>query len=131
MFDIETIHHRAYEDAMSAANVYFRLCELSGEETIVEQYHFKKQKAAGITPKQVNYLKSLIERHNIKPDYIIENLTKARLQGNRQNIIRVWNYETAALISLSFERMGAFIMESSLSALSINELIPVILLSLR
>ena len=87
MFDIVTIHHRAYEDAMSAANVYFRLCELSGEETIVEQYHFKKQKAAGITPKQVNYLKSLIERHNIKPDYIIENLTKSQASREIDRIL--------------------------------------------
>ena len=79
--------HRAYEDAMSAANVYFRLCELSGEETIVEQYHFKKQKAAGITPKQVNYLKSLIERHNIKPDYIIENLTKSQASREIDRIL--------------------------------------------
>lgn len=87
MFDMVTVHHRAYEDAMSAANVYFRLCELSGEETIVEQYHFKKQKAAGITPKQVNYLKSLIERHNIKPGYIVENLTKSQASREIDKIL--------------------------------------------
>ena len=87
MFDIVTVHHRAYEDAMSAADVYFRLCELSGEDTVVEQYHFKKQKAAGITPKQVNYLKSLIERHNLKPGYIIENLTKSQASREIDKIL--------------------------------------------
>lgn len=76
-FNIETRHHRALDDAVTAAAVYDRLRKISDIENPVRQLVYRIPKKNPITSKQKSYLKSLIGRYEIQFDKDINALTKS------------------------------------------------------
>jgi len=80
----EEQHHRAWNDAKVTGELYRILCERfenteNENKKIFEpkELHFEVKKKSPITPRQKSYLNSLLLRHSIKPDYVIDELTKS------------------------------------------------------
>lgn len=73
-------HHRAYNDASVTSQLYLILMERFGEDfpEYFKPSPFKNQakKMPPITEKQKVYLKNLMRRHGIIPDFDINQLTK-------------------------------------------------------
>lgn len=76
-FDIETIHHRALADAVSAAEIYVRMCEIADSDNDVTELIFKPKKDEKITEKQIAFLESLIKRYRINYEKNVNELTKS------------------------------------------------------
>lgn len=81
-YHIENEHaHRAYEDAIAAAELFEKLksefLEKYPKEFESETLIYKEKKQEPITPKQVRFLKAIIEYHHLEltPDY--ESMTKS------------------------------------------------------
>lgn len=76
-------HHRAWNDAKVTGELYHILCEKfeNAEENKkvfeAKELYFEIKKASPITPRQKSYLNSLLLKHSIKPDYVIDELTKS------------------------------------------------------
>ena len=77
-------HHRAWNDAKVTGQLYHILCEKfenmeDKNKKVFEpkELHFEIKKASPITSRQKSYLSSLLLKHGIKPDYIIDELTKS------------------------------------------------------
>lgn len=74
--------HRAYHDALATFEVYsFFKNEMSkpGESYLFEPYQlqWKAQKTSPITPKQIAFLSSLIDKHHMYEHVIVSELTKS------------------------------------------------------
>ena len=70
-------HHRAYNDAVVAHELYIKLCSEFEEESgepIPLVYSVKKE--SPITDRQVQFLSDLVRKHNIEIDYDITKLSK-------------------------------------------------------
>lgn len=73
--------HRAYHDALATAKLYHMLAhdfeeqypELFGPSPLI----YKRKKTQPITPRQIKYLNTLISYHNLKPSYVVEQLTRS------------------------------------------------------
>lgn len=77
-------HHRAWNDAKVTGELYRMLCERfenteNGNQKVFEPkaLHFEIKKESPITPRQKSYLNSLLVKRGIKPDYVIDELTKS------------------------------------------------------
>lgn len=81
-------HHRAYDDAIAAYELYTILWKKAKEDNIYEtddiakifgskELVYKVKKASPITPKQVRFLGALIADRNITVDRDIKSLTKS------------------------------------------------------
>lgn len=77
-------HHRAWNDAKVTGELYHILCEKfenveDKNKKVFEpkELHFEIKKRSPITPRQKSYLGSLLLKHGIKPDYVIDELTKS------------------------------------------------------
>lgn len=77
-------HHRAWNDAKVTGELYHILCkrfenveEKNKKVFEPKELHFEIKKASPITPRQKSYLSSLLFRHGIKPDCVIDELTKS------------------------------------------------------
>ena len=74
-------HHRALDDAMTAARIYEKLKERYGEErpTLFEAVPllFKVKKEGPLTNSQKVYLRDLIKYHRIDSDVKLEELTRS------------------------------------------------------
>lgn len=89
-FQIETVHHRAVADAVSAAIIYGKMCEISDSDKDIRELVFKPKKVEKITDKQVAFLKSLIKRHRIEYDKKIEDLTKSEASREIDSILSTY-----------------------------------------
>lgn len=84
-FDIrDEQHHRAWNDAKVTGELYHILCEKfenteDKNKKVFEpkELYFEIKKASPVTPRQKSYLNSLLLRYGIKPDYVIDELTKS------------------------------------------------------
>lgn len=81
-FDIDPgKSHRALDDALSAASVYWKMYELRSDDSgfdkaIVLNYSVKKD--SPITAAQIKYLSSIVRYHRIELEKPIESLTKSQ-----------------------------------------------------
>lgn len=91
-FGIETIHHRAAADAVSASEIYHRMCSLSDSDKDVFELYFKSKKPEKITDKQINFLRSLINRYSISYDKNIGDLTKSEASREIDRILSTYGY---------------------------------------
>lgn len=89
-FGIETVHHRACADAVSASEVYKRMCMISDSDTDAREMFFKPKKEEKITQKQINYLKALLARYKIHYDNEIEELTKSEASREIDRILSTY-----------------------------------------
>ena len=75
-------HHRALDDALTAARIYQRLkeefCEVYPELFEPSRLNFKVKKASPITNSQKVYLRDLLKYHRINDNVKIEELTKSQ-----------------------------------------------------
>lgn len=84
-------HHRALDDALTAARVYQRLWEEFGEQQAALFapsplcFHVKKESA--ITNSQKGYLRDLLKYHRIEASVKIETLTKSEASRMIDGII--------------------------------------------
>lgn len=73
-------HHRAYDDALAASDLYQILLErfypISKKEFEPRQLVYEVKKEAPITPRQKTYLKDLLHYHKITSDVEMNVLTK-------------------------------------------------------
>lgn len=85
-FSIETVHHRALADAVSAAMVYEKMCEIAdGDDVFLME--FKPKKILPATDKQIKFLQMLIKRYKIAFDKKIEDLTKSQASREIDKIL--------------------------------------------
>lgn len=89
-FGIETVHHRAYADAVSASEVYKRMCIISDSDTDARELYFKPKKEEKITQKQINFLKALLVRYKIDYENKIEQLTKSEASREIDRILSTY-----------------------------------------
>ena len=88
----EDRHHRAWNDARVTGELYQILWEKFGNPETVEDFlpkpiRFSVKKESPITPRQVSFLNSLLERHGIRPDYEVTSLTKSQASKKIDAII--------------------------------------------
>ena len=81
-------HHRAFDDAKAAGDIYLKMLEeeegkvnFNGKSLKEEEYEpysffYKPKKMSKITDAQKKYLTDLNRKHGIVPDYVVEELTK-------------------------------------------------------
>lgn len=70
-------HHRAINDAVAAYKLYYLLCEKYGaSECECMSLNYKVKRECPITPRQITFLSSLNQKHNLVVDYDITRLTK-------------------------------------------------------
>ena len=86
-FEIETVHHRALDDAISASVIYGKLCENRDEENFVFSLEYKPVKKEPATAKQIKFLEDLIKRYKIEPEDNIKSLTKSEASRMIDNIL--------------------------------------------
>lgn len=84
-------HHRALDDALTAARIYERLWEEFGEvrpELFVPQpLKFKVKREGPITNSQKGYLRDLLKYHRIESNVKIDSLTKSEASRMIDGII--------------------------------------------
>lgn len=81
-------HHRAYNDAIVAHELYLKLCSEFEEEKgepIPLVYSVKKENP--ITDRQKKFLSDLVMKHNIEIDYEIDKLSKNEASRKIDNIL--------------------------------------------
>lgn len=76
-FNIETIHHRALADAISAAEIFFRLQDIDNTAIKVYDMIYRPVKIQPATAKQLKYLTDLMEKNKIVYEGNIKDLTKS------------------------------------------------------
>lgn len=80
--DINPGHsHRAYDDAVSAMQLYNKMYEIAPDDTGFEspvQLVYAVKKDSPITEAQTRYLTALLIKHNLTIEESIDNLTKSR-----------------------------------------------------
>lgn len=80
--DINPGHsHRAYDDAVSAMQLYNKMYEIAPDDTGFEapvQLIYAVKKDSPITEAQTRYLTALLVKHNLTIEESIDNLTKSR-----------------------------------------------------
>ncbi len=82
--------HRALDDALSASAIYWKLYSIKSEDSGFEaasELVYSVKKDSPITPAQKNYLMALVEKHNVKLDIPIEEMTKSMASRNIDKII--------------------------------------------
>lgn len=82
--------HRAYDDALSAMQLYSCLCEVRPDEEFVDQLialQFKSKKQSPITAAQLRYLKALVTAHGVSLDKEIESMTKSEASREIDRIL--------------------------------------------
>lgn len=81
-FEIDSENsHRAYDDAVSAKELFFILNRLKPEDSGFDeliQLNYKVKKDSPITPAQKKYLSALILKHNIELVYDMDALSKSK-----------------------------------------------------
>lgn len=85
--------HRALDDALSAMKLYGKLYELNGDDegfwhAVKLEYKIKKQ--SPITPRQIQYLAALVEKHKIVLGVEIESLTKNEASRHIDKILSTY-----------------------------------------
>lgn len=84
-------HHRAINDAQAAGKLYEILCyrfeKEAAEEFMPKEAVCKMKKECPITPRQAQWLKALIEKHNLQVDYEVDKLTKNSASRNIDKIL--------------------------------------------
>ena len=92
-------HHRAYDDALAAANIYLKMleeeegiCNYSGrligkDEFKPKEVFIKPKKMSKITPAQKSYLTALIIKHGINADYEVDSLSKSEASRKIDKIL--------------------------------------------
>jgi len=92
-FDINReMAHRAFHDAKATYEVYRFLKDQymkAGESYLFEPtpLHWKAKKVSPITPKQIKFLKALIEKHQMFTDIDVESLTKSEASRHIDRIL--------------------------------------------
>lgn len=89
-FGIDTIYHRAGADAVSASDIYIRMCGIADSDKDVRALFFKPKKDIPATTKQIAFLKSLIGRYRINYDKKIEDLTKSEASREIDKILSTY-----------------------------------------
>lgn len=86
--------HRAYHDALATAKLYHLLAhdyEKSNPKLFVpEQLQYKVKKIQPCTSKQIAYLNSLCEQHQLTFDVDVKKLTKSEASKRIDNIISTY-----------------------------------------
>ena len=73
--------HRAYDDAISAMQLYYRMYGINPNDTgftELTELNYSVKKDTPITPAQKKYLTALVTLHNVELKEDIETLTKSR-----------------------------------------------------
>lgn len=73
--------HRAYDDALSAMELYNRLYDINPEDSGFMQpvkLVFSVKKDTPVTAAQIRYLYALLAKHNLSVDEPVESLTKSK-----------------------------------------------------
>ena len=73
--------HRAYDDALSAMELYNRLYDINPEDSGFMQpvkLVFSVKKDTPVTAAQIRYLYALLAKHNLSIDEPVESLTKSK-----------------------------------------------------
>lgn len=90
-FGIDPGHsHRAYDDAISAMQLYNRLYELGRDDVGFEvpvKLVYSVKRDTPITPAQKRYLAALVSKHNITLEQPVEAFTKSSASRMIDNII--------------------------------------------
>ena len=127
-------HHRALDDALTAARIYERLKE-EYSEVYPELFepsalNFKVKKASPITNSQKVYLRDLLKYHRINDNVKIEELTKS--EASRMidaNYIKIWKDEKVKAMmnfhdSKTKQRIAAVIVILIVVAMVLGMLLP-------
>lgn len=89
---IDTGHsHRAFDDAKSSAELYFKLYEINPEDfgfETAQKLNFAVKKESPITAAQKRYVKALLTYHRLEAKCDIEMLTKSQASRMIDSIIR-------------------------------------------
>ena len=95
---VEEPRHRAFSDAAAAAKLYDCLYDEAvgrAEENFVglflpEDMTYTAKKDTPITPKQINFLRSLIRQHGVVLDRELESLTKSQASREIDKILSTY-----------------------------------------
>ena len=95
---VEEPRHRAFSDAAAAARLYDCLYEEAenrdgedfGEIFLPEEMSYTAKKDTPITPKQINFLRSLMRQHDVVLDREIESLTKSQASREIDRILSTY-----------------------------------------
>lgn len=85
--------HRAYDDAYATHELYEVIWhKFYNNDTkhnfVPRPFHWKPKKQSPITPKQKNFLESLIRKHNVDTDYEVDDLSKSEASKKIDGILR-------------------------------------------
>lgn len=95
---VEEPRHRAFSDAAAAARLYDCLYEEAksregedlGEIFLPEEMAYTAKKDTPITPKQINFLRSLMRQHDVVLDRELESLTKSQASREIDRILSTY-----------------------------------------
>ncbi len=95
---VEEPRHRAFSDAAAAARLYDCLYEEAScrdddsfeELFLPEEMAYVAKKDTPITPKQINFLKSLVRQHGVELGKDIESLTKSQASREIDKILSTY-----------------------------------------
>lgn len=85
--------HRAYDDAMSAMQLYACLCELRPNDELVDSVcdlQFKVKKQSPITAAQERYLSALVTAHHITLSKEVKDMTKSEASREIDRILSIF-----------------------------------------
>jgi DNA polymerase-3 subunit alpha (Gram-positive type) len=83
-------HHRALNDAIITNKLYEKLCQNYEEKfgTIMpERLNYKPKKERKPSARQIEFVKKLMEYHNLQSEYNLDNMTQSELNRYADKII--------------------------------------------